>query len=180
MRKVIFSTTLILLLALNALAQEEVETPKAELFGGYSYAGSDFHGWNASIAGNVNKWFGVVADLSGHSGGSIDEDGFDERQRVHSLHFGPRFSLRKKRVTPFAQALFGASRLRTELTGFGQRFFFEDTGFSFVLGGGLDIKVNRHVALRAFQLDFLRARFFGQTENRGRLAFGIVFRFGTK
>jgi opacity protein-like surface antigen len=178
MRKVFFSTALILLLSLSTVAQEE--TPKAELFGGYSWAGSNFHGWNASIAGNVNKWFGVVADFSGHYGGSIDVDGFDERQRAHSYHFGPRLSVRRKRVTPFAQALFGASRLKTELTGFGQRFVFADTGFSFVLGGGLDIKVSERVAVRAFQIDYLRANFFGQTENRGRLAFGIVFRFGKK
>jgi hypothetical protein len=111
MRKAFFSTTLILLLTLPVMAQEELETPKAELFAGYSYAGGNFHGWNASIAGNVNKWFGVVADFTGHSGGSIDEDGFDEKQRVHSYHFGPRFSFRKKRVTPFVQALFGASRI---------------------------------------------------------------------
>lgn len=178
MRKVFLSMTVILLCALPLLGQEE--TPKAELFGGYSYAGGNFHGWNASITGNVNKWFGVVGDFTGHYGGSIDEDGFDERQRVHSFHFGPRVSLRKKRVTPFAHALFGASRLQTELTGFGQSFIFDDTGFSFVLGGGLDIKVSRHVAIRAVQLDYLRARFFGQAENRGRLAFGLVFRFGKK
>jgi opacity protein-like surface antigen len=178
MRKAVFVITLLMLLQLQAVAQD---TPKAELFGGYSYAGGNFHGWNASITGNVNKWFGVVADFSGHYGGSIDEDGFDERQRVHSYLFGARIAVRKKkRATPFVHALFGASTLKTELTGFGQRFVFSDTGFSLVLGGGLDIKVNDRVAIRAFQLDYLRARFFGETENRGRLAFGIVLRFGKK
>jgi hypothetical protein len=48
------------------------------------------------------------------------------------------------------------------------------------LGGGLDIKVNDRIAIRAVQLDYLRTRFFGETENRGRLAFGIVIRFGKK
>jgi len=102
----------------------------------YSYAGGSFHGWNGSITGNVNKWFGVTADFSGHYGGSIDEDGFDEKQRVHSYLFGPRVAARKKRVMAFAHALFGVSTLRTELTGFGQRFVFSDTGFGLVLGGG--------------------------------------------
>jgi peptidoglycan-associated lipoprotein len=159
---------------------QEGETPKAELFAGYSYAGGNFHGWNAALTGNVNKWFGVTADFTGHYGGSPDEDGFDERQRVHSYHFGPRFSARRKKVTAFAHALFGASTLKTELTGFGQRFLFSDTGFSLVAGGGLDIKVSDRVAVRAFQIDYLRATFFGETENRGRLAFGIVFRLGKK
>ena len=175
--KAVIPTTLILLLTLTTKAQD---TPKAELFGGYSYAGGSFHGWNGSITGNVNKWFGVTADFSGHYGGSIDEDGFDEKQRVHSYLFGPRVAARKKRVMPFAHALFGVSTLRTELTGFGQRFIFSDIGFGLVLGGGLDIKVNDRIAVRAFQIDYLRARFFGETENRGRLALGIVLRFGKK
>jgi hypothetical protein len=179
MRKTILVMTLLLLLLPQhqAVAQE---TPKAEVFGGYSYAGGNFHGWNASVTVNVNKWFGLTADFTGHYGGSIDEDGFDERQRVHSLLFGARFSARKKRVMPFAHALFGASTLKTELTGFGQKFLFSDTGFSLVMGGGLDIRINDRVAVRAIQLDYLRARFFGETENRGRLAFGVVLRFGKK
>ncbi len=177
MRKARLVIILFLLLSVQAVAQD---TPKAEVFGGYSYAGGNFHGWNASLTGNVNQWFGLTADFSGHYGGAIDEDGFDERQRVHSYLFGPRFSARKKRVTLFAHTLVGASTLKTELTGFGQRFTFSDTGFALVLGGGLDIKVNDHVAVRAFQLDYLRASFFGETENRGRLAFGLVFRLGKK
>src|SRR5215212_1409906 len=118
MRKILL-TAILILMASPATTAQEVETPKAELFGGYSYAGGNFHGWNASLAGNVNKWFGVVADFTGHYGGSIDEDGFDEKQRVHSYHFGPRFYARRKRAMPFAHALFGASTLQTELTGFG-------------------------------------------------------------
>ena len=177
MRKASFVLILLLLLSLPAIAQE---TPKAEVFGGYSYAGGNFHGWNASVTGNVNKWFGVTADFSGHYGGSIDEDGFDERQRVHSYLFGPRFSARKKRVTAFAHTLAGGSRLKTELTGFGQRFIFTDTSFALVAGGGLDIKVNDHVAIRAIQIDYLRTGFFNETQNKGRIAFGVVFRFGKK
>ena len=177
MRKVFFTTLLAFLMAQTAAAQE---TPKAELFGGYSYAGGNFHGWHASVAGNVNKWFGVAADFTGHYGGAIDEDGFDERQRVYSYHFGPRFSARGKRVTVFAHALIGGSSLKGRLTGFGQMFEFEDAGFSFVTGGGLDIKVHDRVSIRAFQLDYLRSRFFGETEDRGRLAFGLVLRLGKK
>lgn len=178
MRKLFFTALVAcFLLAQTAAAQE---TPRAELFGGYSYAGGNFHGWHAAVNGNVNKWFGLTADFTGHYGGATDEDGFDERQRVYSYHFGPRFSLRRQRVTLFAHALVGASSLKTRLTGFGQRFEFDDTGLSFVAGGGLDIKVHDRVSIRAFQLDYLRARFFGETEARGRLAFGLVLRLGKK
>ncbi len=177
MRKACLVMILLLLLSVQAVAQD---TPKAEVFGGYSYAGGNFHGWNASLTGNVNKWFGLTADFSGHYGGAIDEDGFDERQRAHSYLFGARFSARRKRVMPFAHTLVGASTLKTELTGFGQRFLFSDTGFALVLGGGLDIEINDRVAIRAIQLDYLRTNFFNETQNKGRIAFGVVFRFGKK
>jgi opacity protein-like surface antigen len=179
MRKVLFTALLAALLLARTAAAQEV-TPRVELFGGYSFAGGNFHGWHASVAGNVNRWFGLAADFTGHYGGATDEDGFDERERIHGYHFGPRFSARGKRVTVFAHALFGASSLRTSLTGFGQRFEFADTAFSFVLGGGLDIKVGGRVSIRAFQLDYLRARLFGGIENRGRLACGLVLRLGKK
>ena len=178
MRKILLTSLLVLMTALAVTAQDE--TPKAEVFGGYSYPGGSFHGWNASVTGNINKWFSLVADFTGHYGSEIDEDGFNEKENAHSYLFGPRFSVRKKRAMPFAHALLGASTLRTELTGFGQRFFFSDTSFAVALGGGLDIKVNDHIAIRAVQLDYLRTGFFNETQNKGRLAFGIVFRFGKK
>src|ERR1044072_7508743 len=98
MRKLFYVPVLILLLGITAMAQD---TPKVELYGGYSYVGGNFHGWNAFVAGNVNKWFGLVADLSGHRGG-FDEIDVVERQKINSFLFGPRVSFRKhRRVTPF-------------------------------------------------------------------------------
>lgn len=178
MRKAIIAAALLLLLSSSAIAQEE--TPKAELFGGYSYAGDNFHGWHASLAGNFNRWLGVSADFSGNYGESIDEDGFNERQRVHSYLFGPRVSVRAKKITIFGHALVGVSQLKTELTGLGQSLTFSDTSFGFAAGGGLDINLNDHLAIRAVQLDYLRTRFFEETQNKGRVSFGIVFRFGKK
>src|SRR5215212_8448625 len=104
MRRAICAACLAVLAAVSAAAQEEV--PKAEVFGGYSWAGGDFHGWGGSVTGNVNRWFGVTADFSGHY--SDGEPGVvRERQRAHSFLFGPRLSLRRKRTNAFAYALFG-------------------------------------------------------------------------
>lgn len=103
------------------------EAPRAELFGGYSYfradGGGNLHGWNASIAGNVSGWFGLVADFSGHYGSQslrvqgpgmvfIDADADAD---VHNFLAGPRFSYRKnERLTPFAHALFGVARAHVD------------------------------------------------------------------
>lgn len=177
LRKALCSMCLVFLASLPVLAQE---VPKAEVFGGYSWSGGNFHGWNASVTGNVNKRFGIVADFSGHYGheipGSIRID-----QDAHSFLFGPRFSFRRgKRVTPFVYALVGATRFQESATISGQRLSQSDTGFSSALGGGLDVKVNDRVAIRAFQIDYFRPNFFGEAHNRGRLAFGVVLHLGKK
>jgi opacity protein-like surface antigen len=177
MRRVFCATCLVLFLSLTTMAQD---VPKAELFGGYSWAGGQFHGADLSITGNVNRWFGVMANYSVHH--STENDVISqEKQRADAFLLGPRFAIRKrKRVTPFAYALFGATRLNVKLTIGNENLYASDTGFGLALGGGLDVKVNDHLAIRAFQLDYFRPSFFGETHNRGRLAFGVVIRFGKK
>ena len=159
-----------------AMAQQ---VPKAEVFGGYSWAGGNFHGWNASVTGNITKRFGIVADFSGHYGSELDGSVVIQED-AYSILFGPRFSFRRKRLTPFAYAVFGATRFHESAIISGQKLSDSDTGFSSALGGGLDVKVNNRVAIRAFQLDYFRPNFFGESHNRGRLAFGVVLHLGKR
>lgn len=178
MRKTLFTSSLILLLSLTAAAQGD--TPKAELFVGYSYAGDSTHGFDGSVAVNVNEWVGVVADFGSQF---TDIDGTDSREeiRTQTYMFGPQFSVRRnRRVTPFARALFGAARVRTEATELGQTFAFADTSFALAVGGGLDVRVNDRVAVRVIQAEYVRTGFFGETQNKGRISAGVVIRFGKK
>jgi hypothetical protein len=174
--KALCAACLVLAICLSTSAQE---TPKVEVFGGYSWAGGDFHGWNGSVTGNVNKWFGVVADFSGHYG-SEQEGTIRINQNAHSFLFGPKVSFRGKRLVPFGYAVFGATRFEESAVVFGQRFSASDTGYSSAFGGGLDVKVNDRVSIRTFQLDYFRPNFFGEAHHRGRLAFGVVFNIGRK
>lgn len=177
MRRFLYAVGVALLMIPAAAAQD---VPKAEVFGGYSYAGEGAHGWDASVAGNVNGWLGVVADASGQYTG-LEAPGVRERIRTHSLLFGPQVSARRgRRVTPFARALFGASHVSTEAVEAGQRFSFSDTSFAVALGGGLDVTVSDRVAVRVAQLEYVRTSFFGETQHKGRLSFGLVFRLGRK
>ena len=170
---------LISLMLLSLLAQAQ-ETPKAELFGGYSYAGTGSNGFDASVAGNLNNWFGLVADFSGQYS-RFDDQGLTEKIRNHSFLFGPQFSLRRsKRVVPFVHALFGVSHLKTETNEFGPLLSFSDTTFGMALGGGLDVGVSDHLAIRVFQADYLRTSFFDSTQSKGRISVGIVLRLGRK
>ena len=177
MKRIYLLAVLILLATSPATAQD---TPKAEVFGGYSYAGQGSNGFDTSVVGNVNSWLGLGADLSGQST-RLDENGVRENIKTYSLLFGPRFSVRKsKKITPFVHALFGVSRIRTETNEFGPPVSFTDTSFGMAVGGGLDVRLNDRFAIRAVQMDYLRTRFFNQTQNKGRVAVGIVMRFGRK
>ena len=153
------------------------EVTKVEVFGGYSWAGGNFHGWNSSVTGNVTRRLGIVADFSGHYGDEL-EGSILVKEDAHSFLFGPRFSFRRKRLSPFVYALFGATRFHQSATVSGQKFSASDTGFSSAFGGGLDIKVNDRIAIRSFQIDYFRPNFFGEAHNRGRLAFGVVIHLG--
>jgi len=174
--KVLGLTCLILMASTAGMAQD---VPKVEVFGGYSWAGGNFHGWNTSVTGNVNEWFGLVADFSGHYGSEQDGTILINKD-AHSFLFGPRLSHRGRRFTPFAYALIGATRFHESAVVSGQHLSRSDTGFSSAFGGGLDLKVTNRIKIRTFQLDYFRPNFFGEAHNRGRLAFGVVVNIGEK
>ena len=176
LRKAFCSMSLVCLTFLPVMAQD---TSKVEVFGGYSGAGANFHGWNSSVTGNVTRRFGITADFSGNYGNEL-EGSILVKQNAHSFLFGPRYSFRGKRLSPFVYALFGVTRFHESATISGQRLSATDSGFSSALGAGLDIKVNERVAIRAFQIDYFRPNFFGEAHNRGRLAFGVVLHLGKK
>ena len=176
LRKAFCSIGLVCFTFLPVVAQD---TSKVEVFGGYSWAGGNFHGWNSSVTGNVTKRLGIVADFSGHYGNEL-EGSILVKQDAHSFLFGPRYSFRGKRFSPFVYALVGVTRFHASATVSGQRLSDSDSGFSSALGGGLDVRVNDRVAIRAFQIDYFRPNFFGEAHNRGRLAFGVVLHLGKK
>jgi opacity protein-like surface antigen len=180
MRKVCLIVALVLLVSGGALAQD---APKAEVFAGYSYLrvnpgsginGINLNGWNASLAGNFNNWFGVVGDFSGHYG-TPAISGISVNTKVHTYLFGPRISYRKNdRVTPFAHALFGGTHVRGSSFGVG----ISENGFAMALGGGVDARINDHFAFRVVQADYLMTRITGSNQHNFRFSTGLVFRFG--
>ena len=58
--------------------------------------GTNFNGWNASLARNINGWFGVVADVSGHYSSESFAEGFFFANSANLLayRFGPKFARR--------------------------------------------------------------------------------------
>ena len=180
-------------------------TPRVEWFLGYSFwraMPTDpanrmgyLHGGSTSLAFNLNRYVGLVADFGGYDATkltlfspngnqTVDADG-----TAYTYVFGPRFSYRKLgRFTPFAQALFGATHAGPVTISGCSRGTCAPLGgenaFAAMLGAGFDIQVSRHIALRPFEGDFLLTHFKnvfnGQQDwqDNVRLSAGIVFRFG--
>jgi len=185
-----------------ALASELVaqsETPRYEVFGGYSYSrpadsssglgGTNFNGWNGSLARNFNGWFGVVADVSGHYSSESFAEGFFFTNSANLLayRFGPKFA-RRGRITPFGQALVGGVRLHRKGIDFpgqsGQPAERTTSGLAITAGGGLDVRATDSLAIRVIQAEY---SFQGVSDIIGpspvgniqglRLSVGIVFCF---
>ena len=186
--------------ATPATAQDQ-PTPKWELFGGYSflYPGADVHGLlpgglipvtsrlesnprgiGAGVTYNFNRWFGLTGDFSGHWGSGetgiakqIDDAAF------YNASVGPKLTFRTHYFSPFVEALVGWHRLTSDV-------FQDDDRFGFMAGGGLDLNLSKHFALRLVQADFVFSNHqYGPsavvpaTDVRGaRLQSGVVFLFG--
>ena len=169
MKRLIFLTLVGFFSALTVCAQEEA--PRADLSLGYSYFregfhdGANTHGGAISGAGYLNNWLGLVGDFGVYH---LSQSGV--RANTYTFLGGPRLSLnRGKSVSPFVQALVGGDRITL---GGGSAH-----GFSWSTGGGVDMAVSRHVAIRP-QFDYIGLRFANSTVHTARASISIVFRFG--
>jgi outer membrane protein OmpA-like peptidoglycan-associated protein/opacity protein-like surface antigen len=193
--------------------KEGDSTPKVELFLGYTYwkavpssTGNRIdamNGGSTSLAYNLNRHLGLVADFAGFKVDSLNftspGPGFtpsrvvDVKSNVFSVLFGPRLSFRNHgRFTPFVQVLAGVARADdVTLDGCTAPIYactplLKETVFAMTAGGGLDYRLNHRIALRLFQAEYLLTRFQDPTSVTGdkgwqsnvRLSAGLVFRFG--
>ena len=161
-------------MATHATAATE-EFSRAELFGGYQFTriggagGVNANGWDGALTGNVNRWFGVSADFSG-AYKSVGDIG----AKAHTFTVGPQLSWRGGRVTAFAHVLMGGFHASAGLEGLSAG----TSGFTTMVGGGVDAKAGAHVSVRVFQLDWFLWRTMGITEKQNaRISAGLVFRF---
>jgi opacity protein-like surface antigen len=139
-------TLLALLLAFGAAPAAAQDVPKAEISAGYAFLHDEethegLHGWLVSATGNLNRWLGVTAEY-GQNHKTVGDDGhFD----VNAFMAGPRVSLRRSKVVPFAHVLFGAHH---EHHGDDGAFDEDETRFAWQAGGGIDVWFTPKAALR--------------------------------
>ena len=165
----LLTVTILFFLASLAVAQD---FPKAEIFGGYQFSrqnSSNLNGWNASLTGNFNHWFGVTSDFSG---AYITNAGVGFRS--YTFTFGPTVAARNHETfTPFAHALLGGFHQSADISGSSLR---TTNGFAMIFGGGVDAKISSRLAVRLGQFDLMSFHASGASSNIFRYSGGIVFR----
>ena len=194
MKSTVMLGGVLLLSGVSACAQE-VSTPVAEVGLSYSYTrvnpGGTLSSYNANggygyAEYNFNKTFGLVAELGANHVG--DAGGVQLSNTTFEYLFGPRFNFRHSRFTPYIQALVGGERFSNGLNpgASDPRLFASQNNFAAALGGGLDIAVTNHIAIKPFQLEWLTTQLSSSganvnyVQNNLRYSAGVVFRFGSK
>jgi len=181
-------------------AAQDQPAPKWELYGGYSYVypGADLHGQfngallpvtsrlesnprgvGVSVSYNFDRWFGLTLDAGSNWGSGekglanrIDDAGFA------NISFGPKVTFRTKHFSPFLELLVGDHRLTPDA-------FHDIDKLGVMFGGGLDLNLSRHVALRLFRADYILSNYrYAPTSvpntqlNGVRLQTGLVINLG--
>jgi membrane-associated protease RseP (regulator of RpoE activity) len=184
---------LALLLSLVGCSAFAQDYPRAEVFGGYSYLNLDVNdlgpresanGWEASVAGNFNRWFAIEGSVAGYyKTYTVDLNfitpglgTFDIKARDYSYVAGPRFNFRPV----FVHALVGGDHLSGSALGLSA----SQDGFAAVFGGGVEWKVAPQWAIRGSG-DYVLTRhnIFGGpafNQNNFRVSAGIVYLFGAR
>lgn len=183
-----------------ALGQSD-DHKKGEFFVGASIVGLDdgtsdrrgLKGFEAAGVYNFSRYFGIKGDFSA----AFDSAGrsfilapsntvsFDSHRRLMNYLGGIQVkdNANKGLFKPFAHALIGAGQNHTRndnfsctgsCTGFVSSST-SKTGFAAALGGGLDLRLNNRVQIRAFQIDYNPVTDIFNTQHNIRLSAGIVF-----
>ena len=140
-----------------------------------------FNGIEAAGTYNLSRYFGVKADYTFNRKTFNDtfSDGtnFSVREDLHTLTGGVEIkdNAPETKIKPFAHGLVGFTHARANVSGISGAIDSE-TGFSAIIGGGLDFRVSPRVDIRAIQFDYNPTRLGGTTQNNFRFGVGVVFR----
>lgn len=185
--KLYFIAAAFLMSGVMAVAQENT-TPVVEVGANYSFVYNTSapglrslpeNGGSGYLEYNINRTVGLVADLGGYNN-SINNF------KTFSYLFGPRFNIRRSRYTPYVQFLFGGTNGWYSVPAASSFAPTSQNGFATAAGGGLDIKVSAHIAIKPIQLEYVTSQLPSFVANaRGiqndlRYSAGIVLQVGSR
>jgi len=130
------------------------------------------YGFTGAVGWNFRRWAALEGDFTYTS---KDVNGVS--RKLYTYLVGPRFTKRfvGHSVQPFVHALYGGGHL----TGFPNFSGGNSTnGWAGKMGGGVDFVVGKHVALRAFQVDYYR--YHGHIDNGVQRLNNFAYSFGVR
>ena len=159
-----------------SMAASAQDTPRIQVFGGYSRLQFDsksvgfsnntgLNGWTASAAFNLIPEFGVVGEVGGYYGPNL---------RVRDFLIGPQFMYSRWHTLFFGHVLFGKGDARITTSSITDT----ENGRAVAFGGGLDYPITEKFSLRVIQADYMTTHVFGADQSNVKLSTGVVFRWG--
>jgi hypothetical protein len=169
------------------------------------------NGGGGQLVVNANNWLGFVMDIGAVHNGNISDIHLDST--FINYVWGPRVSLRYSRITPYFNIMFGAMHAGTSIrvsaipippsaqqpiylpgsptpvppnTPVTLRAVASQTAFAMPVGGGLDIKINKHMSFRPVGLDYFLTRLQNirdlndRNQHHLRYTAGVNFTFGAQ
>jgi hypothetical protein len=182
--------------------------PRSEVFLGYNFVrfnpnsgyipSFNANGGGGQFSYNVNRWLSGVFDMGAVNKGTLG--GLRVDSTVVNFVAGPRLYYRHhSRFTPFGHVLFGGAYSTASLPialpasiippgvivdnrhPIFTRINAANTGFAMLAGGGLDIKIGKHVNFRPVGADYYLTRLpsllTGGTTNRNNFRYSAGFNF---
>jgi opacity protein-like surface antigen len=167
---------------------------------GFNLGGNNLNGWEGQGTFNFTPHFGVTADFSGNSQqlAGVSFLGFSAgtQQHMYNMLFGPTVTGYFGKSSVFGHALFGVAHsslnagVGVPIVGGISAPLDSANAFAMAFGGGIDIGLTRHFAIRAAQVDFIRTNFnsldalgsgfadsTSNNQNSFRYSGGIIWRF---
>ena len=142
--------------------------PVVELGADYNYVRANappdgcgcfsMHGANGWFAYNVTHSFAVVAEVSSQR--RVRHQRLGRRPDPHLLLVRATLQLaRSGHFAPFGQVLLGGAHASGSFASNSSGFAGSSNAFALIAGGGLDIGMSRHFAIRALEADYHRTQF---------------------
>jgi len=187
MKKLLTAFTLFSLFSIPAFTQN---VPQAEVYGGYQrlhdvgetengVQGGLYHGFTAAFEGSIASYAGIVGEFGFNK--HTETYGFADSWKNFSFLIGPRLTAyRHEQFRVFGHYMLGA--ILSSISA--PERYESDWHFGHVLGGGIDIVINKTISVRLAQIDVLAVRSsadrFSLWSNHFRYSGGVVFKIGSK
>lgn len=143
---------------------------------------SDDFGLNRGTAGVSYHLMPRLAVAAQYTGGHTSNiSALGQNLTLMTYTAGPRLMYPRGRFVLFGQALFGGAHASDSYFPTATGYSTTANSFAYALGGGLDVNMSRHFAIRTLDAQFLHTTFSNGSSNVQRhltIGAGVVYKFG--